>query len=102
MPIGGQFSSSSGSFDTVGAVCAGSSDLPPKRLLKRSLSDCAEADVATPQAAASKTAVIRAMLKQLFLPIGCPCIPPPAAPSGRRYNSAMTANQRHPKVGRRQ
>jgi len=66
MLTGGQVKSFSGSPGTVGApAAAGSSDFPPKRLLKRSVIDCADAGAANmPQLIPSKTAVNIAILRQ--------------------------------------
>src|SRR5215831_19590290 len=67
IPTGGQFSSGGGSPDTIGGCC--SSDLPPKRLLKRSVSDCDAAGVAqmTAPIASASTPVVAVL--RLLLPI---------------------------------
>src|SRR3981081_3534574 len=102
MLTGGQVRSFSPSGGTVWASSAGASVLPPKRLLKRSPSDCEDAGEAnmphpTPSATAADIAILRdstAVMIPRFSPIRRRSHLPTIL-RGPRYNSAMAANPRH-------
>src|SRR5258708_1324178 len=115
MLTGGQVKSFSGSGETtLGAPSAGASDLPPpKRLLKRSVSDCDDAGVASmPQPIPSKTAADIAILRRRAAvmisrssPIRRPCHLTPSdhlAPGGGRVITAQwrrtQGKRQHPKT----
>src|ERR1700704_1967748 len=107
MLTGGQVRSFSPSGAGSGAASAGSSDFPPKRLLKRSPSDCDDAGEADmPQIIPDETAANTAILQYLFdrATVMTTRLSPMRRPwyltssdhrfPGPGYNSAMAANPR--------
>src|ERR1700688_5047421 len=107
MLTGGQVRSFSPSGAGGGPPSAGSSDFPPKRLLKRSPSDCDDAgETSMLQLIPSKTAAEIAVRRHLpdRAAVMIPRLSPIRGPwhltcsdhlaPGPRYNSAMAANPR--------
>src|ERR1041384_4125195 len=60
-------------FGAAPGAGAGSSDLPPNRPLKRSVSDCADAGCARPQPSPATTVAASATLNNLMSPMRRPC-----------------------------